>query len=371
MDRHNRMSPIKSVFLEKLKSHVQPMIKSNAMKKWKSSRVCIFLFLNVMLFAAQSFSQDIHFSQFFEAPLLRNPSLAGLFAGDFRVQAVYRDQWNSVTTAYKTASINGEYKMPVGKGNDFVTAGLQLLQDRAGAVSWVSTHVLPALNYHKSLSNERTKYLSLGFMGGWVQKRFDRNKMITNSMYNGTGDGETFLQPQFSYWDASVGMSYNAQLNANPENNFYVGVAHHHFNKPKNSFYRDPRIEMAPKTDISAGIRFGVTEWSYVTVQANQSFQGAYQETIAGALYGVKLGDDLENPQYTVHGGALFRLNDAIIPVLKVDYRPFAFSISYDVNISQLRSSSYGRGGFELGVSYAGFTDRENSTLNAVVCPKF
>jgi hypothetical protein len=64
-------------------------------------------------------------------------------------------------------------------------------------------------------------------------------------------------------------------------------------------------------------------------------------------------------------------LNDAIIPVLKVDYRPFAFSLSYDVNISTLRSSSYGRGGFELGVSYAGFTDRDNSTLNAVVCPKF
>ena len=94
-------------------------------------------------------AQDIHFSQFFEAPLLRNPSLAGIFAGDIRVQAVYRDQWNSVTTAYKTVSINGEYKMPVGKANDFVTLGLQLLQDRAGTISWVSTHVLPAINYHK------------------------------------------------------------------------------------------------------------------------------------------------------------------------------------------------------------------------------
>ena len=325
----------------------------------------------LLLAAGRASAQDIHFSQFFEAPLLRNPSLAGIFAGDIRVQAVYRDQWNSVTTAYKTASINGEYKMPIGKGNDFVTAGLQFVQDRAGAISWVSTHVLPALNYHKSLSDEKTKYLSLGIMGGWVQKRFDRSKMITNSMYNGNGDGESFLQPLYTYWDASVGLSYNAQLNEDPEDNFYVGVALHHFNKPKNSFYRDPRIELAPKTDISAGVRFGVTEWSYVTLQANQSFQAAYSETIAGALYGVKLGDDIENARYTVHGGAFFRLNDAIIPVLKVDYKPFAFSVSYDVNISQLRTSSYGRGGFELSVSYAGFTDRENSSLNAVVCPKF
>ncbi|NTS42791.1 PorP/SprF family type IX secretion system membrane protein [Flavisolibacter sp. BT320] len=323
------------------------------------------------LLPTAALSQDIHFSQFFEAPLLRNPSLAGIFAGDIRLQAVYRDQWNSVTTAYKTASINGEYKMPIGRGNDFVTAGLQFVQDRAGEISWVSTHVLPALNYHKSLSDEKTKYISLGVMGGMVQKRFDRNKMITNSMYNGTGDGEAFLQPQFSYWDASVGLSYNAQLNDDPEDNFYVGVALHHFNKPKNSFYRDPRIEMAPKTDISAGIRFGVTEWSYITVQANQSFQGVYRETITGALYGVKLDDYVDEARYTLHGGAYFRLNDAIIPVVKVDYKPFSFAVSYDVNISQLKTSSYGRGGFELSVSYAGFTDRDNSTLNAVVCPKF
>ncbi len=45
----------------------------------------------------QAKAQDPHFSQFFEAPLLRNPSLAGLFAGDIRVQGVYRSQWGSVT----------------------------------------------------------------------------------------------------------------------------------------------------------------------------------------------------------------------------------------------------------------------------------
>src|SRR5919112_4072424 len=93
-------------------------------------------------------AQDIHFSQFFETPLLRNPSLAGIYTGDIRVQAVYRDQWNSVTNAYKTGSLNGEYKMPVGKGEDFVTLGLQLLFDRAGTVGFNSTHALPALNFH-------------------------------------------------------------------------------------------------------------------------------------------------------------------------------------------------------------------------------
>src|SRR5438034_4356346 len=100
-------------------------------------------------------AQDIHFSQFFEAPLLRNPSLAGLFAGDIRVQMVYRDQWNSFTNAYKSGSLNAEYKMPVGKGDDFLTAGMQILFDKSGTAGLTTTDFLPALNYHKSFSSNK------------------------------------------------------------------------------------------------------------------------------------------------------------------------------------------------------------------------
>ncbi|MBD0331090.1 MAG: PorP/SprF family type IX secretion system membrane protein [Chitinophagaceae bacterium] len=316
-------------------------------------------------------SQDIHFSQFFEAPLVRNPSLAGIYTGDIRVQAVYRDQWNSVTTAYKTSSLNTEYKMPVGKTDDFLTLGIQMLYDRAGTVSWVSTHLLPTLNYHKSLSNERNRYLSLGFMGGPVQRRLDRSKMTTNSQYDGLGDGENFPSSKYMYVDAAVGMSFNTQLNDNVDNNMFLGFAYHHLNKPKNSFYRNNAVELDSKWVASAGVKFSVTPASYITLQADHSAQGQFEETIAGALYGMKLGADLDKPLYTVHGGAFFRLNDAIIPALKIDYNPFSVSFSYDVNISKLKTSSYGRGGFELGVSYTGFTNRENSAVNAVLCPRF
>src|SRR5678810_197857 len=108
----------------------------------------IFSCLALCAISSGTTAQDIHFSQFFEAPIWRNPSLAGIYTGDIRVQAVYRDQWNSVTNAYRTGSLNGEYKLPIGKANDFITAGLQALYDRAGTISWVSTHILPALNYH-------------------------------------------------------------------------------------------------------------------------------------------------------------------------------------------------------------------------------
>jgi type IX secretion system PorP/SprF family membrane protein len=316
-------------------------------------------------------AQDIHFSQFFEAPLLRNPSLAGIYTGDVRVQAVYRDQWRSVTNAYKTASLNGEYKMPVGKGDDFLTLGLQMLYDRAGTVAFTTTHVLPALNFHKSLSENRNSYLSLGFMAGMVQRSIDRSKMTTNSQYEGQGDGEPLLNNQFTHFDGAVGMSFNTQLNENENNNIFVGVAYHHFTKPMASFYRDPTIDRFPKIVASAGVKFSVTEASYLTLQGDFSTQRDFKETIAGALYGVKLGDDLDKPLYTIHGGAFLRWNDAVIPVVKVDYNPFSFSLSYDANISKLKTSSMGRGGFELGISYIGFLDRERSAIKALHCPRF
>jgi type IX secretion system PorP/SprF family membrane protein len=328
----------------------------------------LILFLFSVLLIKQSGAQDVHFSQFFEAPLWRNPSLAGIFNGDVRVQAVYRDQWNSITNAYKTGSLNAEYKIPVGKGDDFFTTGLQILNDKAGSIGWVTTQLLPVLNYHKSLSTEKNSYLSLGFMGGWVQRRFDISKMTTNSQYDNGTLGENFSNAKYSYLDGSVGMSYNSNLKNNPENTFFLGAAYHHFNRPNRSFYRNSNIELNPKWVFSGGIKLGVSDNAYLTIQADRTMQGGFSETVAGTLCGLKIGDDIENPDYTLHAGAFLRWNDAIIPVVKLDYNPFSVALSYDVNISKLKQSSYGRGGFELSVSYIGFLKRSEGVQ---LCPRF
>jgi type IX secretion system PorP/SprF family membrane protein len=322
-------------------------------------------------------AQDIHFSQFFEAPLLRNPSLAGIFTGDIRVQGVYRDQWNSFTNAYRTGSFNAEYKMPIGKGDDFITTGIQALFDKAGTVGLTSTHILPAINYHKSLSNEKVSYISLGFMGGMIRKSIDVAKMTTNNQYNGGGfdptlpTGELINVPNFTTWDASVGLSFNTSFGESQANNMYLGAAYHHLNRPKNSFYRDPKIELNPKFVFSAGVKFNVNEATAFTLQADHSFQGSFKETIGGALYSYKLGGDPENALYTVHGGAFLRWKDALIPVIKLDVNNLSMALSYDINVSQLKTASMARGGFELSLVYVAFLDRDNSSRDKVLCPKF
>ncbi|GAA4337095.1 hypothetical protein GCM10023184_32740 [Flaviaesturariibacter amylovorans] len=316
-------------------------------------------------------AQDLHFSQFFETPLLRNPAMAGLFTGDIRVQGVYRDQWNSITTAYRTTSLSGEYKMPIGKADDFLTAGLQVLYDQAGTVAWKTTHLLPAVNYHKSLSKEVPRYLSIGFMGGPVQTRLDRSKMQTASSYTTGSDGETFPSNGHTYLDMSTGISFNTQLNSNPDNNVFVGVGYHHINRPRRSFYNSAGAELNPKLVVSGGVKFSVTEWSYFNIQGDFTKQGQYQQAIMGFLWGLKLGQDLEDPRYLIHGGAFVRVNDAVVPVIKLDYRPFSVSFSYDVNISKLKTSSLGRGGFELGISFIGKNKRREEMKGVIFCPKY
>lgn len=340
-----------------------------------------YLVLTVFLsffYITKTNGQDIHFSQFFETPMLRNPSLAGIFDGDIRIQGVYRSQWGSVTEPYKTGSFNLEYKKPIGKGDDFITTGLQLVYDKAGTTDFTTTNILPALNYHKSLGGEKTQYLSLGFMGGIVQRRLDRSKITTNNQYDGNGynpamsDGEVFINSNYSYLDGSVGMTYNSALSVNkPHDNYFVGVAYHHFNRPKNSFYQRPDIELSPKWVFSAGVRFTVSEQSYITFQADRSVQGTSKETIGGALYSIKIGEDYEKPDYTLHVGGFLRWQDAFIPVIKLDYNPFSIALSYDVNVSELKTASQGHGGMELSVTYVGFFDRDNSSKNAVRCPTF
>src|ERR1035437_10366364 len=151
-----------------------------------------------ILFTNKTHTQDINFSQFSETPLLRNPALAGIFSGDRRIQGVTRTQWGSVTVPFQTTSLNGEFKIPVGNGDDFMSFATEILYDKAGTVALTTTNIMPAVNYNKSLSGSNNTYLSIGFMGGWVQRRIDRSKMTTNNEYDGTGnlmtgtDGETF-----------------------------------------------------------------------------------------------------------------------------------------------------------------------------------
>ncbi|WP_254639790.1 PorP/SprF family type IX secretion system membrane protein [Chitinophaga sp. GbtcB8] len=322
-------------------------------------------------------AQDIHLSQFYETPILRNPALIGIFNGDIRVQAVYRNQWNSVTVPYQTGTFSGEMKFPVGMSNNFVTAGLQLSYDRAGTSRLQSVQVLPALNFHKSLSADKSSFLSLGIMGGLVQRQFDPSHLTFNNQYtNGrfdpyapTGEDGRLALRGYSYLDAGIGLSYNGTIGENTS--YFVGAAAYHLNRPKVSFYKDAGIELDMKFTFNAGITVPVSENVKVIGQYNQLHQGTYTEYIGGAMVGYGLLDQGLESDRGIYGGLFLRWNDAIVPTVKLDMGSWEVGMSYDANISSLRTASQTFGGFEISLVFKDFLNSRNSTLEMTNCPHF
>jgi len=334
----------------------------------------VLLTVAFLLPATLTRAQDIHFSQFYEAPLLRNPALAGVFTGDYRISTIFRDQWNSFNNAYRTGSLSGEYKWAIGHANDYLTTGLEVLYDKAGTAALTTTEIMPALNYHKSLSATKPMYLAVGFMGGVVQKMLDMSKVTTNSQYNGTAydpalpTGETIVTPNVHYLDGALGISFNTAFGRDYKNTLYLGAAYFHLNRPRNSFYQNPTIELDPKVVISAGVHTIINDYLGFTIEADHSQQGSAHETIGGVMLTYKLGDDPDNANYTFSLGSYLRWGDAIIPVVRMQSGAFTAGLSYDVNISTLGTVSQGRGGFELSLSYIGLLEHENPRY---LCPKF
>ena len=58
-------------------------------------------------------AQDVHWSQWYNAPLYYNPATTGAFNGDERVNLNYKDQWRSISSPYKT--FMAQYDMPFMK----------------------------------------------------------------------------------------------------------------------------------------------------------------------------------------------------------------------------------------------------------------
>jgi len=329
-----------------------------------------FIILLASMLKVSAFGQDMQFSQFAEPSWWRNPSLTGLFKGDFKATANYRSQWASIVTPYETMNVNLEYKSPVGRADDYVTFGGTIQYDKAGEASLTRTNILPGITYHKALSADRNRYLSLGFTGGMVQRRFDPSKVKTDAMFSGSPD-ELFNNSNITYWDGSVGMSYNSSIGLQEDDNFYIGVAYHHFNKPKTSFYKDQTIELDPRITVSAGIRYSLSEHSYFTAEADYSQQSAFNALIVGGMYSVKVGDYYDNPEYIFHFGGYIRWKDAFIPAVKLDYKNLGIGITYDANISRLKTVSQTRGGIELSIGWKGFLNSYSVIKDAVIQPRF
>ncbi|HOZ68523.1 MAG TPA: PorP/SprF family type IX secretion system membrane protein [Chitinophagaceae bacterium] len=335
-------------------------------------RAKLFTFLCLAVLSGIKLNgQDFTFSQFQEMPLLRNPAIAGLFAGDIRIQSAYRSQWLSVTTPYKTMAISAETKIPAKYQDDFFTASLLITNDVAGDSRLSRLQILPSINFLKSI-NDNNGYIALGFIGGLVQSQFDPTKLTFDDQFqNGSFNplnptSQTFSKTSITYFDASVGMSYSDRIGENTK--FYLGGAYFHANKPKVSFL-DDKVLLKPRSVINAGLSIETSEYDNFYIFGDYISQAGNRQGLMGLMYSHIIGEYMEDDNVSLSLGAFYRWGDAVIPAIKLNLYKVSLGISYDMNVSKLSRASQLRGGYEFTASYRSFLNIRNTSLNKVKCP--
>lgn len=342
-----------------------------------------FVTLAILSLAALSMpgnvmAQDIHFSQFYENAILRNPALTGIFSGDYKAGVNYRNQWSSISVPFETVLASAETRVIVNREvGDYVSFGLSATYDKAGTINFNSLQLYPAINYNKALEDNRHSYLSVGFAGGYVQRSFDMSKATFSTQYvNGSfasanASGENMFKASMQYYDLAAGISYNSSAGPGNIINYYVGAAGYHITKPKQSFTGDQSlVRLATKVTGNLGMKWNITDEYGLTMHLNYTMQGSYRETIAGGLVSWRNVRDQEN-KFVFHAGMFLRFKDAMIPTVKVDYKQYSFIFSYDVNTSSLKSASNGVGGMELSIFVRGNYKKTQHMGFQTECPRF
>ena len=331
-----------------------------------------------LLAATAAHAQDIHFSQFYETSILRNPALMGTFNGDYKIGAVYRSQWSSISQPFQTGLVHGETRIPVkGESGDYFTAGLLAYYDKAGSIGLQTVAIYPALNFTKYLGDGSRSFISAGFTGGYIQRSFDPGKMTTNAQYINNSwnpdnpTGEHFDDSHISNWDLGAGIAINSAA-ADEHVTYYAGISGYHFTRPKRSFYSSNEfIKLDVKLNVAAGFSYRLTDQYGVQVHANYQRQGVYNEFIGGGLIGWKrITNNETDPALSLYAGVFYRVSDAAIPTIKVDYKRISITGSYDFTTSKLRAGNGGEGGFEISVMHSGLLNNAKYERARTICPK-
>lgn len=339
--------------------------------------ILTFTILNPLLLRAQA---DIHFSQFYETAILRNPALTGVFSEDYKFSVLYRNQWSSISNPFQTALVSGESKIKIGHGEtpDYFSYGALFYYDKAGSIDSRMIGAYPAINYSKSLGDAHNSYLSAGFTGGIVQHSFDPSKATFNNQYvnnvfsASNPTGENLPNPKLLFYDAGAGINFNSTGGEYNSVTYVLGVSGYHFTQPNYSYYKDNAINLNMRFNVNAALsgRFNDT-YSY-QLHGNFAMQGAFYEAIVGGLIGWnRISESDLDPLFTIQGGLFYRYGDAVIPTFRLRYKDLAFGLSYDVNISSLNTASSYRGGYEISLVKTGHFFDKNANNGKTLCPNF
>jgi type IX secretion system PorP/SprF family membrane protein len=337
------------------------------MKNW------IFMVM-IVVGVVRTSAQSIHFSQYFNAPMLLNPANTGLLQdNDWRVGANYRNQWATVPVPYNTFSTFADCGLMREKWEtSWLGAGIAMWRDVAGNGNLALTKIQTNLAYHV-LTSDNTSF-SAGLGAAYNQRSVDFSKLTYDVQWNefsfnrNQSNQESFTSQKTSFLDLSAGASFSYYNN----DNFYIriGLGARNVNQPVESFYgSNNRLGLRPIANIDVTYRAGdnliINPSVYYTSQKKAS------ELVGGALFNINVGENAVagNNEFLI--GAYYRHKDAAILAAGYKFRQHRFMVSYDHTISDMSQGNNGIGALELSFIFQGSFKPGNDIVNTYGCPRF
>lgn len=337
------------------------------MMKRNSSFILVFSMLLFGVSVNSTMAQDVHFSQTDQSPLTLNPALAGAFSS-FQGIAMFRGQYGSFATPYKTfsASMDGRLTAGMKNSNGNLGAGLNFYNDRMADGFFSQSTV--GLNLAYNLKVTRFSRVGVGLNTTFGQCATNPAVGQWGSQYDGFSynaaipSGEAFYEQSFTYFDIGAGAIYSYQtdvekITTEADKGFTVGIAAYHVNNPRYSFYNSSIQTIPVRYSIFANGNIGVKVTNGVLQpgmyyqrqkKSNELLYGiAYKQLIRKASWET---DNIKEISFSL--GIYSRLKDAIVLKSMVYYGPLSVGFAYDINVSRLSLVSNFKGGFETFVRY-------------------
>ncbi|MBL4656779.1 MAG: PorP/SprF family type IX secretion system membrane protein, partial [Flavobacteriales bacterium] len=239
-------------------------------------------------------SQDIHFSQFYETPLMMNPANSGVFNGDIRAIVNYKNQWSTIGNPYTTGMVSvdgGIFKSKWSKLH--LGAGLTVYSDKAGTSEFGTTQVLGAVSSVIKVGDKNI--ISAGLNGGFGQKGISNIDLEwgnqydnVSGTYNATLDpneGNALLSENFAYADFGAGISWNfttkpSNMTTNDRISANLGVAVFHLNQPKQKFYLNEVEGLYSKIVIHGKTYIGIKQTTLAIIPSFLMYKQKSQQEI-------------------------------------------------------------------------------------------
>ncbi len=322
---------------------------------------------SVLASAVLVHAQDIHFGQFYNAPLVINPANAGDIEGDQRFALIHREQWRSAGSPFKTDAFSYDLPILAGKlgGGRYLGIGVHAFSDRAGATRFGDTQANLSLSY--AIRSGDASLLSFGLQGGYGQRSAVFDGLRWDSQYNGAGydptlpTNESVPNASSGFVDFAAGILAKGELKSGIQ--WKGGVSTFHLNQARVSLFNSAEDRLVRRFNAHGELRIEGEKWIW-SPKFFVAQQGASREINVGGLMHRRIGVDsrytTDKNSSALYFGCFYRVSDAVVPTVQIEYkRKLMAGISYDVNISKLRAQTMYRGGMEISLQWIGmFSDK-------------